>query len=79
MDRYPKLRDTYFGRYRKMVYLAQRESSELLAYAERAAQSIQLELDVRYTGIQGYESFLTEHSQQNPKPISLTSMVGGSF
>ena len=58
LDRYPKLRDTYFAHYNKVVYLAQSENAELLAYAERAAESINLEFEVRHTGVGGFESFL---------------------
>ncbi len=58
LDRYPKLRDTYFARYKKMVYLAQSENAELLGFAERAAESVNLDFEVRYTGVGGFESFL---------------------
>jgi len=58
LDRFPKLRDTYFGHYRKMVYLVQRESPETLARAEAAAASIGLELEVRHTGYGGFQKFL---------------------
>lgn len=58
LDRYPKLRDVYFGRYRKVVYLAQSRDPELRAKAEAAAESIGLEFEFRYTGFGDYESFL---------------------
>ena len=58
LDRFPKLRDTYFAHYKKMVYLAQSENAELLAYAERAAESVNLDFEVRYTGVGGFEDFL---------------------
>ena len=58
LDRYPKLRDVYFKRYRKMVYLEQRENSETLACAKAAAASIGLELEVRHTGYGGFQRFL---------------------
>ncbi len=58
LDRYPKLRDVYFGRYRKVVYLAQSRDPELRAKAEAAAESIGLEFEFRYTGFGDYEPFL---------------------
>ena len=61
LDRFPKLRDTYFADYRKMVYLAQTENAELVAYAERAAASVGLELELRHTGVEGFEEFLSAH------------------
>ncbi|MBT6093941.1 MAG: DUF1638 domain-containing protein [Rhodospirillaceae bacterium] len=60
LDRFPKLRDTYFGHYRKLVYLVQRESPETLARAEAAAASIGLELEVRHTGYGGFQKFLEQ-------------------
>ena len=58
LDRFPKLRDVYFGKYRKMVYLVQRENPEILERAEAAAASIGLELEVRHTGYGGFQKFL---------------------
>lgn len=58
LDRFPKLRDVYFGKYRKMVYLVQRENPEILEQAEAAAASIGLELEVRHTGYGGFQKFL---------------------
>ena len=58
LDRFPQLRDTYFGNYRKVVYLAQTEDSEMIDYARRAADMLGLEFEMRYTGIGGYRDFL---------------------
>ncbi len=58
LDRFPKLRDVYFGNYRRMVYLVQRENAENLTRAEAAAASIGLELEVRHTGYGGYQQYL---------------------
>lgn len=58
LDRFPKLRKTYFGRYKKMVYLAQSENADLEAMARAAARSVGLELEVRYTARGRYETFL---------------------
>ncbi len=60
LDRYPKLRDTYFAHYKKLIYLAQSDDGDLLARAERAAASVELDFEVRYTGVDGFASFLAE-------------------
>ncbi len=58
LDRFPKLRDVYFGKYKRMVYLVQRENAENLARAQAAAASIGLALEVRHTGYGGFQDFL---------------------
>jgi hypothetical protein len=50
LDEYPELEEMLFGRYRKVVYLAQVGSSELLHQAERAATRLKLPLEVVTTG-----------------------------
>ena len=50
LDEHPELEDILFGRYRKVVYLAQVDSSELLEEAERAAMRLKLPLEVVTTG-----------------------------
>jgi hypothetical protein len=60
LDRFPKLRKAYFGRYRKMVYLAQTRDPALEERARAAANSIGLELEIRYTALGGYVNFLRE-------------------
>ena len=50
LDQHPELEEMLFGRYRKVVYLAQVDSSELLDQAERAATRLKLPLQVVTTG-----------------------------
>ena len=69
LDRFPELRDTYFGNYKKLVYLAQTHDPELEAKAQAAAESIGLDFELRYTAHGGYESFLRARaggSQERP-------------
>jgi Protein of unknown function (DUF1638) len=46
LDRYPQLRDDYFGNYRRLVWLAQRRTPELMKAAEDAAEYLELQLEV---------------------------------
>ena len=58
LDRYPELRDTYFGNYTRVVWLAQAPDAELRALAEDAAARIGLPLTVVDTGDHGLEAAL---------------------
>lgn len=50
LDRHPELADTYFGNYRRLVYLAQSGDAELEEKARRAAERLGLEFEMRVTG-----------------------------
>ncbi|HZS24391.1 MAG TPA: DUF1638 domain-containing protein [Gaiellaceae bacterium] len=58
LDRYPELRDDYFRHYERVVWLAQSETEELRAQAERAAERLGLPLEIRATGDTGLERAL---------------------
>jgi hypothetical protein len=60
LDRYPQLRDTYFGNYEQVVYLAQTDDADVLARAERAAEALGLPLVVAEVGYGDLESRLAE-------------------
>ena len=53
LDRFPDLRDDYFCRYKRLIYLAQSEDSALTALAEAAAAKLGLAFERRYTGLDG--------------------------
>ena len=50
LDRYPELRDSYFGEYTRAVWLAQRPDGELAELAQAAADQLGLPLTVVETG-----------------------------
>jgi Protein of unknown function (DUF1638) len=60
LDRHPELRDEYFRHYRRVVWLAQRPTPATRAAAERAAERLQLPLEIVDVGNRGLEAQL-EH------------------
>jgi hypothetical protein len=50
LDRYPELKDTYFRNYRRLVYLAQNPTGELVSLAREAAAYLEMPLVVKETG-----------------------------
>ena len=58
IERHPKLLKMFFGRYNRMVYLAQNSDPVLTANAVAAAKKLGLKLEIRDTGFGNYEKFL---------------------
>jgi len=55
LDRHPELRDDYFRHYTRVLWLAQRQTAELVAAAEAAAAALGLPLEIVPTGDVGLE------------------------
>jgi hypothetical protein len=60
LDRWPMLRDDYFGSYTRVVWLAQQPDAELHGLAQEAADRIGLPLTVVETGSSGLERALED-------------------
>lgn len=60
LDRFPDLAQDYFGNYRKVVYLVQREDPAMLEKADQIAAWLELPLEVRRTGYGALEQRLAE-------------------
>ncbi len=73
LDRHPELRDAYFGNYRRLVYLAQSEDSDLDAKARDAAKRLGLAYEKRVTGYGDLTAFVTETAPA--EPIATTRTV----
>lgn len=69
LDRYPQLLPTYFGHYKRVLYLAQLPDSDLERQANQAAQRLGLPLVIRYTGLERIEQFLRRTVASTPLHI----------
>ena len=58
LDRFPELRDMYFGNYNRLVYLAQTDDPELTRQAEKAAQRLGLDFHRHSAGYGDLETAL---------------------
>jgi Protein of unknown function (DUF1638) len=58
LDRFPQLRDDYFGNYRRVVHLAQFDDPDMAAKARAAAERLGLAYERRFTGLEGIRAFL---------------------
>ena len=61
---YPELRDTYFGHYKRVLYIAETECKKLQAKAVQAAAELQLNYEYQYTGYGELASFIRGLSHQ---------------
>jgi hypothetical protein len=64
LDRFPQLRDDYFGNYHRVVHLAQFEDPDLETKAKAAAERLSLAYERRFTGLDGMRAFLEGATQK---------------
>ena len=57
LDRFPELRDDYFGNYRRVVHLAQFDDSDMETKAKAAAERPASPYQRRFTGLDGFRRF----------------------
>ena len=72
LDKHPELESMMFGNYKKLVYLSQLPSDELIEMAMKAANRLGLEFEHRHTGYGNLKSSLEDlvaghESSQNPR------------
>ena len=60
LDRHPELKAQYFGNYRRLVYLAQTRSEELVRRAREHAAFLGLEYLERFTGLEPLGAIVDE-------------------
>ncbi len=68
LDRFPQLRDDYFGNYRRVVHLAQFDDPEIAEKARAAAERLGLAYERRFTGLQGIRAFLDRATETKEAP-----------
>jgi Protein of unknown function (DUF1638) len=68
LDRFPQLRDDYFGNYRRVVHLAQFDDPDTTAKAKAAAERLGLAYERRFTGLGGIRAFLDGATQAKEAP-----------
>ncbi len=60
LDRFPELRDTYFGNYKRVVHLVQAGDPSIAARALAAAKRLALPLETRFTGYGLMQPFVSQ-------------------
>lgn len=66
LDQHPQLAALYFGNYRRLVYLAQREDPLLVARAQQAAARLGLTYEQRFAGYGGLQTSLVRFIDGEP-------------
>jgi len=66
LNRYPELKQTYFGNYTRLLYLSQTETPELITKARSAADRLGLEFEHRSTGFGELETGLDQFMVSAP-------------
>ena len=68
LDRFPELRQDYFGHYRRLVHLAQFDDPQTAANARAAATRLGLAYERRVTGLHGIRDFLDRATLEKEAP-----------
>jgi len=73
LDRHPELRESYFGNYTRVLWLAQRPTAATRTAAERAASRLGLPLQVRAVGSGGLERELERLLVEAPGQVAVAA------
>jgi hypothetical protein len=65
LDRYPDLKQEYFRHYKKVVYLAQSTSEELIEKSKQCADFLELEHAVHHTGLGNFKKHVAASVEVN--------------
>jgi hypothetical protein len=79
LDRFPELRDDYFGNYRRVVHLAQFDDPDMETKAKAAAERLGLAYERRFTGLDGIRAFLEGATLPIVAALDSPSLDGRSF
>jgi hypothetical protein len=66
LDRWPELRDDYFGNYQRLAYLSQIDSPDLLERAKAAASRLGLDFEHHPVGYGEFVTTLVEVASRVP-------------
>ena len=77
LDRHPELQPLYFARYRRLVYLSQRDDPELLDLARRAAARLGLAFEHRPTGYGDLEPAIAALRSPGPARPAIAAAPAG--
>lgn len=64
INEHPELKSMYFGNYKRVVYLAQREDEELLRRAKAAADELGLAFEYQITGLRPFQTALNKINKE---------------
>ena len=70
LDRFPELKQQFFGNYKKLIYLAQLDDTDIDKKAREAADYLELEYQRIFTGDDHFQSALAVKvgSSKQPQP-----------
>ena len=73
LDRFPELREQYFGNYTRLVYLVQTENEEFMHRAHAISEKLSLPLEIQHTGYGELETrlinLMAEIDEEKYRPV----------
>ena len=78
LDRHPELLPTYFGNYRRLIYLAQTDDPDLVRAARRAARRLGLAFELRRSGYGELAMSVVKAAAVTPDARAIAPRIAGS-